>query len=145
MNSTIISSEAKGACRCFATGPGVQPKGVRVNDDAYFNVHTQFPVNGGFGVGIIDPYGTKINAWISQINSVAYRCAYKPITTGLHKVIVKYKDQPIAKSPFEVFVESAICEMACGPGLETGVVGCFTSFTVVTNGKKGIGSFRMLV
>lgn len=137
MKSTIVSSEAESACRCYATGLGVQPTGVRVGNNAVFKLHTQVPVNGHFIVRILDPDDFDIGVTISQLNPVAYKCCYKPCTAGLHAVIVIYENQPIAQSPFAVEVEPDRHDriMAFGPGLKTGVAGFPASFTVDTNGK----------
>ena len=38
---TTLCFAAVDSKKCYATGRGVQPKGVRVADDAVFKVHTQ--------------------------------------------------------------------------------------------------------
>ena len=49
------------AKKCYATGRGIQPKGVRVGDDADYKVHTQ-----GAGEGQLDIKVRKIYLSINQ-------------------------------------------------------------------------------
>jgi len=41
------------ARKCYATGRGIQPKGVRVGDDAVFKVHTQGAGEGDLNVKVL--------------------------------------------------------------------------------------------
>ena len=41
------------AKKCYATGRGIQPKGVRVNDNADFKVHTQGAGEGELKVQVL--------------------------------------------------------------------------------------------
>ena len=47
--------------KCYATGRGIQPKGVRVADDAVFKVHTQGAGDGDVKVQVsnVSGYGTS--------------------------------------------------------------------------------------
>lgn len=40
---------------CYATGRGIQPRGIRVNDKAPFRVHTKGAGNGEVKVQIFGP------------------------------------------------------------------------------------------
>jgi len=70
-----------------------------------------------------------------------YDCSYMPQMEGEHRVIIKWSDKEIAKSPFKVLVEGAAGDAskvtAAGPGLEkTGVsVSKKTYFEVYTKGR----------
>ena len=48
------------ARRCYATGRGIQPKGIRVNDNADFKVHTEGAGVGELKVQIIGPGGIDV-------------------------------------------------------------------------------------
>jgi len=127
------------ARKCYATGRGIQPKGVRVGDDAVFKVHTQGAGEGDLNVRVIGPGGAEERIRVRRVDPVTYECAYQPRKPGMYVVNVLYGGQPIAKSPFRVDVgphmETRI--RAYGPGLEAGVVGYPACFTVETNGETG--------
>src|SRR6266536_3504804 len=66
--------EAIDAKRCWATGRGIQPKGVRVNENAEFKIHTE----GGDGeprVLILGPGGVNEKCAIKRVESV-FECVY---------------------------------------------------------------------
>lgn len=73
---------------------------------------------------------------------MTYSCSYMPQMEGEYRVIVKWSEKEIAKSPYKVLVEGAAGDpskvTAKGPGLEkTGViVGKKTHFEVFTKGMK---------
>ena len=127
------------ARKCYATGRGIQPKGVRVGDDAVFKVHTQGAGDGDLNVKVIGPGGAEERIRVRRLDPVTYECAYQPRKPGMYVVNVLYGGQPIVKSPFRVEVgphmETRI--RAYGPGLDGGVVGYPACFTVETNGETG--------
>jgi len=127
------------ARKCYATGRGIQPKGVRVGDDAVFKVHTQGAGDGDLNVKVIGPGGAEERIRVRRLDPVTYECAYQPRKPGMYVVNVLYGGHPITKSPFRVEVgphmETRI--RAYGPGLEGGVVGYPACFTVETNGETG--------
>jgi len=135
------------ARRCYATGRGIQPKGVRVGDDADFKVHTQGAGDGDLNVKVIGPGGVEERIRVRKLDPATYECVYTPKKPGHYVVNVNYGGQPITKSPFKVEVgpmkETRI--RAYGPGLEQGVVGYAACFTVETNGETGaLGQHSML-
>lgn len=127
------------ARKCYATGRGIQPKGVRVGDDADFKVHTQGAGDGDLSVKVIGTGGVEERIRVRKLDAVTFECAYTPKKPGQYIVNVTYGGQPITKSPFKVDVgpmkETKI--RAYGPGLENGVVGYAACFTVETNGETG--------
>ena len=132
------------ARKCYATGRGLQPKGVRVGDDADFKVHTQGAGEGDLNVKVTGPGGVEERIRVRRLDPVTFECAYTPKKPGLYTVSINYGGQPITKSPFKVDVgpqkETRI--RAYGPGLEKGVVGYAACFTVETNGETGaLGEF----
>lgn len=49
----VLIFTACDAKKCYATGRGIQPKGVRVNDNADFKVHTQGAGEGELKVQVL--------------------------------------------------------------------------------------------
>lgn len=125
--------------KCYATGRGIQPKGVRVGDDADFKVHTKGAGEGELFVEIIGPQGIKEPVTVTRLDADTYQCVYRPQKPGNYVINVTYGSQHITKSPFKVEVgprkETKI--RAYGPGLNGGVVGHPACFTVETNGETG--------
>lgn len=131
--------QAVDARKCYATGRGIQPKGVRVNDNADFKVHTRGAGDGDLNVKVIGPGGSEERIQVRKLDPSTYECVYQPRKPGPYVVNVLYGGQPITKSPFRVEVgpERFTKIRAFGPGLEGGVVGYPACFTVETNGETG--------
>ena len=55
--SLLLAVAASNAKACYATGRGIQPRGVRVKDNADFYVHTKGAGEGEVSVQIIGPGG----------------------------------------------------------------------------------------
>ncbi|XP_041349933.1 filamin-A-like isoform X2 [Gigantopelta aegis] len=140
-------SPASNAKACYVTGRGIQPRGIRVKDNAEFKVHTKGAGKGDVNVQIIGPGGIqeKCNVKKSPTEEGVYLCNYVPTKQGPYVINVTYDDAHIAKSPFKVevgpFMISKI--VAYGPGLESGVVGQPAKFTVETNGETGALGFSI--
>jgi len=136
----VWSVSAPDAKKCYATGRGIQPKGVRVGEDAQFNIFTE-GAGGGNGeprVMIMGPGGSPEKNTLTKVDN-HYSCVYKPIKPGLYIVTVQYSGQPIQKSPFKVDVAPMKTSKvrAYGPGLKTGMVGQPATFRVVPHGEPG--------
>jgi len=128
------------AKKCWATGRGIQPKGVRVGEDAVFQVHTE---NAGVAepkVLLVGPGGQVQKFTTTKIES-SYEYVYKPMKTGTYIITINFGGQGIPKSPFKVEVGAAKQSKvrAYGPGLETGMVGQPAIFYVEPNGEAPIG------
>lgn len=127
------------ARKCYATGRGVQPKGIRVGDDADFKVHTKGAGEGELVVEVLGPHGIKEPVTVNRLDLDKFTSVYRPTKPGDYVVNVTYGGQHIIKSPFKVevgpFKETKI--RAYGPGLNGGVVGHPACFTVETNGETG--------
>ena len=140
--SSFLACESK---RAYATGRGIQARGVRVGDVAEFKVHTEGAGEGNLDVQVIGPGGRQINCSVEKINPHTYRCVYQPQVPGPYCVNVTYGNGHIQKSPFKVdigpYKESAI--RAFGPGLEGGTCGYPADFTVETNGETGALGFAI--
>lgn len=90
------------AKRCYATGRGIQPKGVRVGDEADFRVHTQGAGEGKLEVKIIGPGGINEAVVIKKVDQYTFEVIYKPKKPGNYVVNITYTGQHITKSPFKV-------------------------------------------
>ena len=90
------------AKRCYATGRGIQPKGIRVGDDAVFKVHTQGAGEGKLEINIVGPGGIKEPSTVRKIDQYTYEVTYKPKKAGNYVINVTYTGQHITKSPFKV-------------------------------------------
>lgn len=132
---------APDAKRCYATGRGIQPKGVRVGDQADIKIFTE-GAGGGNGdprVLVMGPGGMAVKNTLTKVGTY-YTCVYSPTKPGLYIVTITYSGQQIQKSPFKVEVGpiKMLCKVrASGPGLETGVVGQPALFKVEPNGEPG--------
>ncbi|GFN93495.1 filamin-a-like [Plakobranchus ocellatus] len=138
---------ASNAKACYATGRGIQPRGIRVKDNAVFYVHTKGAGEGEVGVQIFGPGGIEEKCTITPVKGEegVYECVYKPTKPGNYIINVTFADQHISKSPFKVevapFWNSKV--VAYGPGLEGGVVNQPAVFTVETNGEVGALGFSI--
>jgi len=128
------------AKKCWATGRGIQPKGVRVGEDADFQVHTENAGEAEPKVLIVGPGGQVQKFTTKKVNS-SYEYVYKPLKPGTYIVTINFAGQGIPKSPFKVEVAAVKQSKvkAYGPGLETGMVGQPALFTVEPNGEAPIG------
>ncbi|XP_012939324.2 filamin-A-like [Aplysia californica] len=138
---------ASNAKACYATGRGIQPRGVRVKDKAVFYVHTKGAGEGAVGVQIFGPGGIEEKCSVKPVQGEegVYECVYTPSKPGNYIINVTFADQHISKSPFKVevgpFWNTKI--RAYGPGLEGGVVKQPAVFTVETNGEVGALGFSI--
>ncbi|KAL4226921.1 hypothetical protein ACF0H5_014899 [Mactra antiquata] len=131
----------------YATGRGIQPRGVRVKQNAEFKVHTKDAGKGEVKVQIIGPGGVNLNCKVtlSKTEEGVYECLYIPPKVGQYVINITFGGQHITKSPFRVDVgpEKFTKIVAFGPGLEGGVVNQPACFTVETNGEVGALGFSI--
>ncbi|KAL5967554.1 Filamin-A [Taenia solium] len=128
----------------YATGRGVQEKGIRVNDVAVFQVHTERA--GGPAELFVDlkrPDGQVEPVKIVKVSEHLYTCSYVPQRPGQYTLIVQYGGEHIRCSPFKIIVgpykQSKV--RAFGPGLSKGIVKTPNLFTVVSNDELGALGF----
>ncbi|CAH1153671.1 unnamed protein product [Phaedon cochleariae] len=138
-------SPVSDARKVKASGRGLQPSGVRVQDKADFKIHTEGAGEGVPEVQIIGPEGVHQSCTIQKIDEYTYYGMYHPVKEGRYIIMIKFGGSEIYKSPFEVNVgpykETQI--RAYGPGLVGGVVGYPALFTVETNGETGALGFSI--
>ncbi|XP_050062888.1 filamin-A isoform X2 [Aphis gossypii] len=138
-------SNASDAKRVRAFGRGIQPHGLRVQDEAKFKIVTEGAGEGVPDVNVIGPGGVKEPVNIKKLDAHTYEATYYPRKVGRHVVMVTFGGVEIPKAPFEVhvtpFKETLI--RAYGPGLTGGVVSHPAMFTVETNGETGSLGFSI--
>lgn len=136
----LVSFVAANASNCWASGRGIQPKGVRVGDAAVFQVHTENAGDAEPRVMIMGPGGVPEKTTVTKI-STTFEYVYKPTKPGLYIINITFGGQQIPKSPFKVTVAVTKTSRvrAFGPGLESGVAGTPAHFTVEPNGEGPIG------
>ncbi|KAM6960914.1 filamin-C-like [Aplochiton taeniatus] len=136
---TVHISEANNANSCRATGRGLQPKGVRVNEVADFKVMTKGAGTGELQVLVKGPSGAEEPVKVRDVGDGIYECDYKPTKPGKYTVSISWGGQPIPRSPFEVEVSEEAGPQkvrAWGPGLVTGMVGKSADFVVEAIGTE---------
>ncbi|CDS40988.2 filamin [Echinococcus multilocularis] len=128
----------------YTTGRGVQEKGIRVNDVAVFQVHTERaggPVE--LFVDLKRPDGQVEPVKILKVSEHLYTCSYVPSRPGQYTLAVQYEGEHIRCSPFKIIVgpykQSKV--RAFGPGLSKGIIKIPNLFTVVSNDELGAIGF----
>jgi filamin len=132
--------------KCIAYGPGLEPgneAGVETNFTIEArNVHgRKVPVGGHkFPVKIIGPHGEVPSKTVDNGDGT-YGVTYTPKEEGNHVIHVTHNDQPIQKSPFNVYINPGRADpLQCrcfGPGLEGGEAHKPAVFTIEARNKKG--------
>ncbi|XP_036366037.1 filamin-A isoform X2 [Octopus sinensis] len=142
---SVTISTASNAKKCYATGRGIQPKGIRVKDNADFKVYTKGAGDGDMKVTITGPGNANEPVSIKKLDPTTYECVYTPKQPGTYTINVTFGGQHIPKSPFKVevgpFKLSKI--IAYGPGLHGGMVGKPATFVVETHGETGALGFSI--
>lgn len=127
----------------FATGRGVQSRGIRVHDQVNFSVHTEQAGDPALlTVSLVRPDGQLEKCDLLQVDKYLWTCSYSPQFPGKYTLDVRYNDGPIQNSPFNLYIGSQTTSAirAFGPGLEGGVVNQPNKFTVMCNGESaGLG------
>ncbi|XP_063405540.1 filamin-A-like isoform X12 [Mytilus trossulus] len=138
---------ASNAKMCYATGRGIQPRGVRVKDNAPFKIHTKGAGNAEVKVQIIGPGGIEVKCipQKSKTEEGVWECSYMPIKQGQYIINITFGGEHITKSPFKVDVGPTKTSKirAYGPGLTGGVCNQPARFTVETNGEVGALGFSI--
>ncbi|KAM4901727.1 filamin-C [Sylvia borin] len=136
---TVNVAEACTPSAVRATGRGLQPRGVRVQDVADFKVLTRGAGSGDLRVTLRGPGGTEEPVKVRDVGDGVYECEYVPRVPGTYQVSITWGGYAIPRSPFEVQVSpqpGAQKVRAWGPGLEGGVVGRPADFVVEAVGTE---------
>lgn len=131
--------------KVWASGRGLQPNGIRVNDIVDFRVHREGAGEGAVGVKIIGPGGKDVLTTAKKLEGLITEYTYSPQTEGRHIVMITFANQEIPRSPFEVNIgphkNSKI--RAFGPGLKGGIINKPAVFCVDTCGETGALGFSI--
>uniref|UniRef100_A0A1I8JJV1 Filamin-A n=1 Tax=Macrostomum lignano TaxID=282301 RepID=A0A1I8JJV1_9PLAT len=110
--------------RVRAYGPGLEPEGNTVGAPARFTVETFSAGRGSVEIIVLNPRGQKepCEVIFNNDRNLTYSCAYTPSMEGEYRVIIKFANQEIPRSPYKVIVEGAAGDpsrvTASGPGIE---------------------------
>ncbi|XP_061663059.1 filamin-C isoform X3 [Syngnathoides biaculeatus] len=135
----VLIGQARNPNACRASGRGLQPKGLRVEEVAEFKVDTRGGGTGELRVVVKGQNRLDVPVEAVEVDDGLYECNYYPMVTGNYTVTVSWGGHNIPRSPFEVYVsEKAGLQKvrAWGPGLETGTVGKSADFVVEAIGME---------
>ncbi|KAM8931054.1 filamin-B isoform 2-T2 [Pelodytes ibericus] len=144
---TVLVGEACNPNACRASGRGLQPKGVRVRENADFKVDTKSAGSGDLYVTIKGPKG--LDEIVKELDYAegVHSFEYYPINPGKYVAAITWGGHHIPKSPFEVQVgpEAGLQKVrAWGPGLTGGAVGHSADFVVESIGTD-VGSLGFAI
>ena len=114
-----IGADKPNASMCHAEGPGIEPSGVEIKKETWFNVITKGAGQGELNVHIKGPHGT-VDSSSSEQEKGVQQFTYTPSHAGEHVITVKYGGEQIPGSRFKVQVEPPTDPSkvsAYGPGL----------------------------
>ena len=102
--------------RCFASGPGLEPQGVRVGIPTKFEVRTKDAGLGDLEVAILGPDGPL--EYNCKTYPYTYDYTYEATSPGLYTVDVKFAGEHIPSSPYSVAVTDTSKVRIIGPGMK---------------------------
>ena len=114
-----VGADKPDASKCQVEGPGIEPTGVEIKKQTWFNVITKGAGQGELNVHIKGPRGTVDCASREQERGVQ-QFTYTPSHAGEHVITVKFGGEQIPGSRFKVQVEppTDLSKVsAYGPGL----------------------------
>lgn len=131
--------------KVWASGRGLQPNGIRINETVDFKVYTEGAGEGVVGVKIIGPGGKDVHATSRKVDDFVTEFTYTPQKEGRHIVMITFANQEIPRSPFEVNIgpHKTSKIKVYGPGLKGGIVHKPAVFTVDTCGETGSLGFSI--
>lgn len=137
------------AKKTLVQGPGVEPTGVLQDQETHFDIITKDSKgrdvgNKGAGqpfqVSIRGPRG-NVPARVVDKKDGTYHVTYTPTDHGDTRIEVTLKNEPVAQSPYNIFVKPAVsaARTTCsGPALQPGNKdGVPTHFVIETKDKEG--------
>ncbi len=133
--------------KCKVHGPALEEGVVLViGKPIDFSVDSSKGGTGKLSVKAVGPGGVHARAFIAKSSTRGvYDIKLDPDRHGKYRVNVKWSDQHVPGSPFilKIFpgVDPSKCK-AYGPGLENGLVGTLTSFTIETT-NAGPGTLKV--
>jgi filamin len=139
----MLRTAVPGNCRAY--GPGLEGGEVFIE--------TEFTIEAVNAKGTICPCGghpwnvkikgpkSDVDFKLEDFENGTYRVSYTPVDQGVHSISITIYDKHIPKSAFKVFINPAVADasksLAYGPGLEGGVTGADSPFTVEVRNRNG--------
>ncbi len=138
-------SPASVPSKVWASGRGLQPNGIRVNETVDFKVHTEGAGEGVVAVKLIGPGGIDLDYISRKVDDTTTEFTYTPKKDGRHIIMITFANVEIPRSPFEVNIGKNKTSKikAYGPGLKGGIVNKPAKFTVDTCGETGALGFSI--
>ena len=103
------------ASKCTASGPGLAPQGVRVNEPAKFTVRTKDAGHGDVDVKITGPDGEV--PYQVESSPYTFNYVYQASEPGSYTVDIKFAGEHIPNSPYPVAITDASKVKVTGPGM----------------------------
>ena len=125
------------AHNCIMSGRAIDPNFfVKIGEPIEFSVDGRKAGNGTLNVSAVGPRGAQARVFTARgSKSGLYDIQLDPIRPGKYRVSVKWSGEHIPSSPFLVKIfpgaDASKCR-AYGPGLEDGMVGKPSTFTIET-------------
>lgn len=118
-----------------ASGSGVTGEGARVGIPAHVIVDTTAAGSAPLEAEVTTPSGERCTIELSTSNEEGvFTGEYTPKEAGNYELQVKFADEEIPNSPFEVPVCNPDAISISGPGLESAIIDCANIIDVYTEG-----------
>ncbi|XP_066474121.1 filamin-B isoform X2 [Tiliqua scincoides] len=127
----------------------LQESGLKVNQPASFAIRLN-GAKGKIDAKVHSPIGAVEECHVSELEQDRYAVRFIPRENGIHSIDVKFNGSHVVGSPFKVRVgepgqaDSPALVTAYGPGLETGITGLQSAFTIDTT-KAGPGTLAVTI
>ncbi|XP_053233895.1 filamin-B isoform X3 [Podarcis raffonei] len=127
----------------------LQESGLKVNQPASFAIRLN-GAKGKIDAKVHSPIGAVEECHVSELEQDKYAVRFIPRENGIHSIDVKFNGSHVVGSPFKVRVgepgqaDSPALVTAYGPGLESGVTGLQSAFTIDTT-KAGPGTLAVTI
>nr|XP_056708864.1 filamin-B isoform X3 [Euleptes europaea] len=127
----------------------LQESGLKVNQPASFAIRLN-GAKGKIDAKVHSPIGAVEECHVSELEQDKYAVRFIPRENGIHSIDVKFNGSHVVGSPFKVRVgepgqvDCPALVTAYGPGLESGVTGLQSAFTINTT-KAGPGTLAVTI
>ncbi|XP_061474310.1 filamin-B isoform X4 [Rhineura floridana] len=127
----------------------LQESGLKVNQPASFAIRLN-GAKGKIDAKVHSPIGAVEECHVSELDQDKYAVRFIPRENGIHSIDVKFNGSHVVGSPFKVRVgepgqaDTPALVTACGPGLESGITGLQSAFTIDTT-KAGPGTLAVTI
>ncbi|XP_053149776.1 filamin-B isoform X3 [Hemicordylus capensis] len=127
----------------------LQESGLKVNQPASFAIRLN-GAKGKIDAKVHSPIGAVEECHVSELEQDRYAVRFIPRENGIHAIDVKFNGSHVVGSPFKVRVgepgqaDSPALVTAYGPGLQSGITGLQSAFTIDTT-KAGPGTLAVTI